>query len=77
MKNITDHHGDEVTLHDLAYMLYQAFGAQGVHNALWALRDDLPNVVWDECKPCEGEYPHEVDHEGEVTCLVCGTVNER
>ncbi len=63
---VEDHNGDKVTLHNLCYLIYQAFGQYAVHNFI---DDNNPDgVVWSMCQPCETFSPIY-----ENACLVCAT----
>ena len=72
MNYIYDNHGDRVMLYDLAYFVYQGFGASGVVRFIASMEKDLPDVVWTDCEPCENDYfPHQIIANATV-CLVCG-----
>lgn len=60
-----DHHGEQVTLHNLCYLIYQGFGQHAVHNFV---EHNLPEVVWSFCEGCDIFSPIHED-----ACLVCGT----
>lgn len=64
MNYMEDHNGEEVTLHNLCYLIYQGFGQQAVHTFV---EQNLPEVVWSWCEPCEVFSP--IHEDG---CLVCG-----
>lgn len=67
-----DHNGNEVSVHNLCYLIYQGFGQQ----AVLAFADYLTNnnllagISWQTCEPCETEsaiYDN--------ACLVCSSIN--
>ena len=68
MKNyqyVEDHNGEQVTLHELCYMIYQGFGQDAVHNFIDS--NTLYGVTWHTCDTCEVLSP--IFDNG---CLVCG-----
>lgn len=73
MKTIFDNYNDEVTLHDIAYLIYQGFGQTGVvafaHHFLHYMNVD---ISWHNCEPCDSLTPFYED-----VCLVCATARKK
>lgn len=67
MKYTEDKNGEQVTLNDLCYLIYQGFG-QGT---VLAFCDSIGHETWAVCDACEIESP--VTDEHEPSCLVCGS----
>jgi hypothetical protein len=74
MRPITDHQGNEVTLSDLCYFIYQGLGQHAVQDFVSAvlaphsLSTYEKDVEWKECEPCEEITPHH-----KKACLVCSS----
>ncbi len=75
MKNIFDNDGNEVTLHDIAYLIYQRFGQTGVimfAHYYYYLHNMNVDISWHNCEPCDCLCPFYED-----VCLVCATARKK
>lgn len=68
MKTIYDNYNDEVTLHDVCYLIYQGYGTSIVRQFADVLRQDGEAITDHQCVPCEDDTPHY-----DNVCLICGT----
>jgi hypothetical protein len=71
MNYTEDHNGEQVTLHNLAYMIYQAYGQEAVHAFARDIAYRGEAISWGECTPCEDSFSPVYDG----ACLVCATDN--
>lgn len=67
MQYAEDQHGEQVTLHNLTYAIYQGFGQDAVHAFALDIQKRGEAITWKMCQPCEVVSPI-----NDNACLVCG-----
>lgn len=68
MNYAEDHNGEQVTLHNLAYLIYQGYGQDAVHQFALDIAKRGEAISWQMCQPCEIVSPI-----NDNACLVCAT----
>lgn len=71
MKTVYDNYGDDVSLHDICYLIYQAFGQSIVESFALSLEKYGEEITWGACAPCEDQTPFY-----QSLCLVCSTAQD-
>lgn len=68
MRTIIDNYGDEVTVHDICYLIYQGFGQRATESFVnLFLKPEGVEVADHYCTGCESIEPF---HDN--ACLICG-----
>jgi hypothetical protein len=68
MNYTEDHNGEQVSLHNLAYLVYLAYGQSATVEFAKIAQNHGEAISWGRCVPCEDTAPFSED-----TCLVCAT----
>lgn len=68
MNYTEDHNGEQVSLHNLAYLIYLAYGQEATISFARIAQNHGEDISWLKCGPCEDQAPF-----FENACLVCAT----